>query len=34
VEVNDEDADKIIEAMNGTEFEGRVLTVSEAKPRE
>jgi len=34
VEVNDEDADRIIEAMNGTEFAGRVLTVSEAKPRE
>lgn len=34
VEVNDEDAEKIIEAMNGTEFSGRVLTVSEAKPRE
>lgn len=34
VEVNDEDAEKIIEAMNGAELEGRVLTVSEAKPRE
>ncbi|HHT64392.1 MAG: RNA recognition motif domain-containing protein [Bacillota bacterium] len=34
VEVNDEDADKMIEAMNGTEFAGRILTVSEAKPRE
>ena len=34
VEVSDEDADKIIEAMNGAEFAGRVLTVSEAKPRE
>ncbi|MEL7564682.1 MAG: RNA-binding protein [Dehalobacterium sp.] len=34
VEVNDEDAEKIIEAMNGAELSGRVLTVSEAKPRE
>ncbi len=34
VEVNDEDAEKIIEAMNGAEFQGRVLTVNEAKPRE
>lgn len=34
VEVNDEEAEKIIEAMNGKELDGRVLTVSEAKPRE
>ncbi len=34
VEVNDEDADKMIEAINGTEYAGRILTVSEAKPRE
>ncbi|MCR6544987.1 RNA recognition motif domain-containing protein [Dehalobacterium formicoaceticum] len=34
VEVNDEDVEKMIEAMNGREFSGRVLTVSEAKPRE
>jgi RNA recognition motif-containing protein len=34
LEVSDEDADKIIEAMNGAEFAGRILTVSEAKPRE
>ncbi len=34
IEVNDEDADKIIEAMNGAEFQGRILTVNEAKPKE
>lgn len=33
VEVNDGDAEKMIEAMNGVEFQGRVLTVNEAKPR-
>ena len=32
--VNDEDANKAIEAMDGTEFEGRDLTVNEARPRE
>lgn len=30
--VNDEEALKAIEAMNGTEVEGRKLTVNEAKP--
>ncbi len=34
IEVNDEDADRIIEAMNGAEFQGRILTVNEAKPKE
>ena len=34
VEVNDEDADKIIEALNGADFQGRLLTVNEAKPRQ
>jgi len=34
VEVNDADADKMIEAMNGADFNGRPLTVNEAKPRE
>jgi len=34
VEVGDEDAEKIIDAMNGAEFGGRVLTVSEAKARQ
>jgi RNA recognition motif-containing protein len=34
VEVGDADADRIIEAMNGTDFGGRALTVNEAKARE
>ncbi len=34
VEVKDEDADGMIEAMNGAEFGGRVITVNEARPRE
>ncbi len=34
VEVNDEDADGMIAALNGTELEGRVITVNEARPRE
>jgi RNA recognition motif-containing protein len=34
VEVSDEDAEKMIEVMNGAELGGRVLTVSEAKPRQ
>jgi len=34
VEVRDEDADAMIAAMNGTELNGRVITVNEAKPRE
>ena len=34
VEVRDEDADNMIAAMNGTELEGRVITVNEAKSRE
>ncbi|MDN5294423.1 MAG: hypothetical protein PWQ91_1102 [Eubacteriales bacterium] len=34
VEVNDADADRMIEAMNGAEFGGRILTVNEARPRE
>lgn len=34
VEVQDKDAQKIIEAVNGTEFNGRVLTVNEARARE
>ncbi len=33
VEVNDADADGMITAMNGTEYEGRVLTVNEARER-
>lgn len=34
VEVSDEDADRMIEIMNGAEFNGRVLTVNEAKPKQ
>jgi len=30
---NDEQARQAIEAVNGTEFEGRTLNVNEAKPR-
>jgi cold-inducible RNA-binding protein len=32
--VNDEDADKATEALNGKENNGRELTVNEARPRE
>ena len=34
VEVGDEDAGAMIEAMNGTELDGRVITVNEARARE
>jgi len=34
VEVRDEDAGKMVEALNGIEFQGRILTVNEARPRE
>jgi RNA recognition motif-containing protein len=34
VEMNDEDADKAIAELNGKEFNGRALTVNEARPRE
>ncbi|MHB1421426.1 MAG: RNA recognition motif domain-containing protein [Bacillota bacterium] len=34
VEVNDDDAAKMVDAMNGAEMENRQLTVNEAKPRE
>jgi RNA recognition motif-containing protein len=34
VEVADEDAEKVVEAMNGAEFGGRQITVNEAKPRQ
>lgn len=33
VEVSDEDAPRMIEALNGVEFQGRILTVNEARPR-
>jgi len=34
VEVNDEDVENMIAAMNGAEFNGRVITVNEAKARD
>lgn len=34
VEVEDEDADKIVEAMNGAQIAGRQIVVNEAKPRQ
>jgi len=34
VEMNNEDADKAITQLNGTEVSGRTLTVNEARPRE
>jgi len=34
VEVGDEDAQKIVDALNGADFQGRILTVNEAKPRQ
>ena len=34
VEVGDDAAEKMIETMNGAEFNGRTITVNEAKPKE
>lgn len=34
VEVREEDAEAMIAAMNGTELDGRVITVNEARARE
>lgn len=34
VEVEDEDAEKVISVMNGQDFKGRVITVNEAKPKQ
>jgi len=34
VEVEDSDAEKLISAMNQTEFGGRTIVVNEAKPRQ
>ncbi|CQR72542.1 RNA recognition motif [Sporomusa ovata DSM 2662] len=34
VEVEDADADKMIEAMNGAQVDGRQIVVNEAKPRQ
>ena len=33
IEVNDEDAEKVVNAMNGTDLGGRTLTVNEARPK-
>jgi RNA recognition motif-containing protein len=33
VEVNDADAERMVEAMNGAELGSRILTVNEARPR-
>lgn len=34
VEVASEDAERLAEELNGTEFNGRALTVNEARPRQ
>ncbi len=34
VEVEDDDADKMISSMNGSDFGGRQIVVNEAKPRQ
>ena len=34
VEVDDADVEKMVEAMNGTDFGGRQIVVNEAKPKE
>jgi len=34
VEVDDSDADKMVSAMNGSDFGGRQVVVNEAKPRQ
>jgi RNA recognition motif-containing protein len=34
VEVEDDDADKMVEAMNGAQIAGRQIVVNEAKPRQ
>jgi RNA recognition motif-containing protein len=34
VEVDDENLEKIVQAMNGADFNGRPLVVNEARPRE
>ncbi|MEG6585746.1 RNA recognition motif domain-containing protein [Dendrosporobacter sp. 1207_IL3150] len=34
VEVEDADADKMVEAMHGSDFGGRQIVVNEAKPRQ
>ena len=34
VEVNDDDASKVVSTMNGADIGGRTLTVNEARPRQ
>ena len=34
VEVEDEDAERLAEELNGADFNGRSLTVNEARPRQ
>lgn len=34
VEVEEEDAERMAEELNGVEFNGRALTVNEARPRQ
>ena len=34
VEVEDDDAEKMVEAMNGAQINGRQIVVNEAKPRQ
>lgn len=34
IETEEENVDKLIENLNGAEYNGRTLTVNEAKPRE
>lgn len=34
VEVNDTDAEKMVDAMNGSQLGGRQIVVNEAKPRQ
>ncbi|MGE5576751.1 MAG: RNA recognition motif domain-containing protein [Syntrophothermus sp.] len=34
VEVDDEDVERVVEAMNGAEFGGREIVVNEARPRQ
>ena len=34
VEVAEEDAERLAEELNGSDFDGRSLTVNEAKPRQ
>ncbi len=34
VEVEEADAEKLVEAMNGAEIDGRQIVVNEAKPRQ